>query len=90
MPRGGDRIGSGRKKLPECDKRIKTSITLDAETLAWVKKLGSSPTINRALDISHRLVENAILLQTLDAIALTRGIAIGELVEELLIEAVTG
>lgn len=89
MARGGDRVGSGRKKLPEGDKKIRASITLDAQTLAWVKRLGSSSTINRALEISHALIENPILLETLGAIAIRRGIAIGELVEQLLIDSVT-
>jgi hypothetical protein len=63
---------------------------ISPQAVAWAKGLGGTTSlVNTALNISHALIENAILLQTLEAIALSRGIAIGELIEELAIKSVT-
>ena len=90
MPRGGTRLGSGRKKLPEGEHRIKACIVISPQAVSWAKGLGGTTSVvNTALNISHKLIENEILMQTLEAIALSRGIAIGELIEVLLIQSVT-
>lgn len=51
---GGARAGAGRKKIPDCNKKIKFSIGLSRETAEWIRaQNGTATKIVEAAIIGH-------------------------------------